>query len=364
MSTIKVLHVIARMNVGGTARYVTELVEGIPNSHLATGIIQEGELEVSNLETMPKTQLQSLGRKISIVNDLKSWNELRLLVSRLGPDIVHTHTFKAGLIGRLLPGSHVRIHTFHGHLFNDRSFSRLHLLLIGLTERILALRSDLLITVGEQVGKDLRARRIGRSQEWKSIPPGVKPLKQISKRAARSKLGLSPETVLVGWLARMTEVKNPVLLFEIARLLPELQFVMGGGGHMFDEVKLMAPTNVSILGWVDAATFWSAVDIAISTSENEGMPISLIEAQMAGKPVIATDVGSVGEIIQNHVTGYLTSKSAEEISKRLHEITSNPTALLRMGKAAALHANSLFTSENMINNHRAAYSNFVDGFSG
>jgi hypothetical protein len=148
MSTIKVLHVIARMNVGGTARYVGALIQNIPESSLATGFVQGSELEDPALEVLPVFRIHHLGRKISLVDDFKAWRELSRIIQEQKPAIVHTHTFKAGLIGRLIRGDHKRVHTFHGHLFDDSSFSRLERKIIALVERILEPRTDVLISVG------------------------------------------------------------------------------------------------------------------------------------------------------------------------------------------------------------------------
>jgi hypothetical protein len=169
MSDIKVLHVIARMNVGGTARYVGELIKGIPGMKLATGYVQGNELEDKIMNEIDFIRVKHLGRRISPLNDLKSWFELRKIVRELKPDIIHTHTFKAGFIGRLIPGKHKRIHTFHGHLFEDSSFSKFSKKLVVLVEKFLAIRTDVLISVGEKVGEEIRSRGIGRNENWVSI---------------------------------------------------------------------------------------------------------------------------------------------------------------------------------------------------
>ena len=177
MSTIKVLHVIARMNVGGTARYVGDLVENIPNSALATGYVQRSEIEDPVVNTISPYRIPHLGRKISPINDFKAWVELRRLIREIKPEIVHTHTFKAGLIGRLIGGDHKRVHTFHGHLFDDQSFSPVEKWIITFSERYLASRTDFLISVGEKVGQELRAAGIGPNKKWTSIAPVFKMMK-------------------------------------------------------------------------------------------------------------------------------------------------------------------------------------------
>ena len=289
MSTIKVLHVIARMNVGGTARYVGDLVQNIPNSALATGYVQGSEIEDPVVININPYRIPHMGRAISPLNDFKAWLELRKLINEIKPEIVHTHTFKAGLLGRLIGGNHKRVHTFHGHLFDDQSFSSIEKGIITLSERYLANRTDVLISVGERVGQDLRASGIGPNKKWVSIAPGVEALPSFDKAEARKILGIKADVFLVGWMARMTGVKNPLLALDVARQMPDVQFVMAGGGDLLELVAKSAPANVAVIGWTDASLIWSAVDCALSTSDNEGMPIALIEAQLAGLPAVVRE---------------------------------------------------------------------------
>jgi glycosyltransferase involved in cell wall biosynthesis len=357
MSTTKVLHVIARMNVGGTARYVGQLVEQIPNSALATGYVQGEELEDSIVEALQVFRIEHMGRKISPIGDFRSWLELRTLIRELHPDVVHTHTFKAGLIGRLISGNHKKVHTFHGHLFGDQSFSRFEMRVISFAEKYLARRSDLLISVGEKVGEELRSAGIGKNKRWISIPPGVTPLPTFAKAEARQRLALDPNQLLVGWMARMAPVKNPALLLSVARALPEVSFVMAGGGELLEEIKANAPSNVAVIGWSDAALFWSAVDCAISTSDNEGMPIALIEAQLAGIPVIATEVGSNSEVIDDGVTGIVTSSNPATISTALNSFLADPQKMRSMSIQAKIASREKFTVEGMCSAHLQSYRN-------
>ena len=354
MST-QVLHVIARMNVGGTAKYVSQLVENIPDSKLATGYVQGSELEDPCVQELGIYRVPHLGRKISLLNDIRAWIELRKVIKDVKPDIVHTHTFKAGIIGRLVGGTHKRVHTFHGHLFGDQSFSSLEKRLITLVEKFLSARTDLLISVGKKVGTELRAQGIGVAQDWMSIAPGVQALPVIDRTQARKTLGLKEDGILIGWMARMTGVKNPFLLLEIANRLQEVEFVMAGGGNLLEKIRSKAPKNVTVIGWADAATFWSAVDYGISTSDNEGMPIALIEAQLAGVPVIATDVGSNSEVIQNGVSGIVSSNSLEALIQSVKELMDSSSSIKIMQKEASLRATREFSIAKMIETHKYAY---------
>jgi glycosyltransferase involved in cell wall biosynthesis len=355
MSTIKVLHVIARMNVGGTARYVEELVKNIPNSALATGHVQDAEVEDPAVELLPVFRIPHLGRKISPIADFKAWRELSKVVREQKPAILHTHTFKAGLIGRLTRGPHKHVHTFHGHLFDDNSFSFIEKRIIVLTEKLLAHNTDVFVSVGQNVGKELRDAGIGSSQNWLSIAPGVQPLPGMSKFKARTTLGLSMSELIVGWIARMAPVKNPGLLLKVASQLPAIQFVMAGGGELLEKIKLDAPANVKVLGWTDASIFWSAVDIAISTSDNEGMSIALIEAQLAGLPVIATNVGSNTEVVQNEVTGLMTTQDTDNIVSAVNRFIAFPDLINIFGTKAKSRALELFKVEKLIESHKNLY---------
>ena len=358
MST-RVLHVIARMNVGGTARYVGDLVEKIPDSKLATGSVQGSEIEDDCLQKLTVLRVPHMGRKISPINDFRSWIEVKKIIKEVQPTIVHTHTFKAGLIGRLIRGQHKRVHTFHGHLFDDQSFSLIERKIIIVAEKFLAKRTDLLISVGKKVGIEIRAQRIGVNQSWLSIAPGVKALPAAEKQHARGILGLRDTGVLVGWMARMTAVKNPSALLKIAKQLPDFNFVMAGGGDLLEKIKSQAPPNVSVIGWADASTFWSAVDCAISTSDNEGMPIALIEAQLAGLPVVATDAGSNSEVIENNKTGIISTKNIIDLSLALKSIFADPTRFSAMGAAAKQRGITEFGLDQMLEKHRRAYDSLT-----
>ena len=360
MCTIKVLHIIARMNVGGTARYVSEVVEAIPASVLATGYVQGAEVEDPCVAQMKVIRVPHLGRAISPINDLRALFEIYKLVREFEPEIIHTHTFKAGLLGRALPGGkYKRVHTFHGHLFGDASLSDRAKGFVTTAEKFLANRTSLLISVGKKVGEELRAAQIGLDQDWLSIAPGVNALPAHPKDEARLKLGIKSDGVLVGWMARVTSVKNPQLLLEVARLLPDVNFVMAGGGDLLEQVQAQAPSNLAILGWADAAYFWSAVDIALSTSDNEGMPIALIEAQLAGVPVVATDVGSNSEVVESGVTGVITSQSAQELAAAVSSLVQGPELRKSMGTAAIARAMSEFGTERMISAHKSAYERLI-----
>jgi glycosyltransferase involved in cell wall biosynthesis len=356
---MRVLHVIARLNVGGTARYITRLAEELPKhkieTFVATGFVQGSEQEDPSAKKLKVIRIPSLGRQINPIKDHFAFNQLLEVVKEVKPDILHTHTFKAGFIGRIktkeinkAAGKRVKfVHTFHGHLFHDPEFSGLKSLIITSFERRFAMRTDAIVTVGAQVAKELLEREIGRPEQFTNIAPGVEPLR-IPKAKLRKK-------ITVGWIARVTGVKNPLRALEIAKLFPDAQFLIAGGGDMLDQVKAQAPRNTKVLGWTDAAKLFADSDIILSTSENEGMPIALIEAQLASKPVVGTNVGGVSEVVINNKTGFVTRKNTEDLAKALEKLIKSKALRTAQGKAAKAHATKAFSIEKMISAHVSLY---------
>jgi glycosyltransferase involved in cell wall biosynthesis len=146
---------------------------------------------------------------------------------------------------------------------------------------------------------------------------------------------------------------------EVARFLPNARFVIAGGGDLLDQVRASAPSNVSVVGWARAEDVLGACDIIFSTSENEGMPVALIEAQLAGTPVVAADVGSVGEVIASHETGLLTNRNAGSIAASLNSLILDTQKRTQMGIRAAARAQELFSVNGMIEAHVDLYKSIV-----
>jgi glycosyltransferase involved in cell wall biosynthesis len=358
---MKVLHVIARMNVGGTARYIEELIEGASQlgyvAELATGYVQQQEIESPGFNKETTHRIKHLGRKISPMNDLRAYFELKKVIAKVNPDIIHSHTFKAGFLARLVLGDFKRVHTFHGHLFEDQSFSAIQKFAILRAEKYLAKRTNQFISVGQRVGLELRELGIGSGAKWISIAPGVRALKRIKKSEARKKLKLPATGLVIGWMARVTSVKNPQLALDIAKEFPEITFVIAGGGDLLAEIKASAGKNVRVIGWADSSVMWSAVDLVLSTSDNEGMPIALIEAQLAGLSVVATDVGSCSEVIKSAKTGFVVEKKKTELVKALSMLIKDSKKRASFGKAAKVNAERLFTVDQMNKAHIKIYKN-------
>ena len=361
---MRVLHVIARLNVGGTARYITQLANELPKhgieTYVATGFVQGAEVEDESAQSIDLIRIKSMGRSINPIKDHFARKQLDKIIAEVKPDIIHTHTFKAGYVTRMKKQSIPVIHTFHGHLLDDPEFSGFKSKVIIKLERILAKKSAKLVTVGRRVSEELLEQRIGHRTQFVNIPPGVVAVDVTPKEQAFKNLNLEDDgKPLVGWIARVTGVKNPMRALEVADALPDTRFVMVGGGDLLDQVKAAAPANVSVIGWAEAADLFGATDIILSTSENEGMPVALIEAQLAGKPVVATDVGSVSEVILNHETGIVTNKNAGSIASAVESLVLDKTTREEMGRLAIARAQALFSVDRMINAHIELYKSIV-----
>ena len=362
---MRVLQVIARLNVGGTARYVGRLATDLPErgveTLVATGSVQGAESEDPIAGLIQAKRVPHLGRRINPIADVRARRELQKIADEYKPDIIHTHTFKAGLLGRRIKTDAKRVHTFHGHLFDDPEFAGWKVPIVIQIERWLAPRTDALVTVGQRVGKELLEAKIGNQNQYISIPPGVEALHLPTRSNARELLSVTDENrPIVAWVARVTGVKAPHRVVELAKLLPSARFLMAGGGDLLEELKKTAPNNLTVLGWQDAAVMWAAADIALSTSENEGMPVALIEAQLAGLPVVATDVGAVGEVVIDGVTGFVTTTEVEDMRERLSELLEDSHLRQSMGAAAKSHAEALFAPEKMISQHVQLYERLVN----
>jgi glycosyltransferase involved in cell wall biosynthesis len=252
------------------------------------------------------------------------------------------------------------VHTFHGHLLDDPEFSGFKSKLIVALERKFAKKSAKLVTVGRRVADELLEQQIGTRNQFVNIPPGVVAVNVTPKAQALKNLNLEDSGApIVGWIARVTGVKNPMRALEVADALPDTRFVMAGGGDLLEQVKAKAPSNVSVVGWVEAADLFGASDIILSTSENEGMPVALIEAQLAGKPVVATDVGSVSEVILNHETGIVTNKNSGSIASAVESLILDKTTREEMGRLAVARSQALFSVDRMINAHIELYKSIV-----
>jgi glycosyltransferase involved in cell wall biosynthesis len=307
-----------------------------------------------------------LGRSVSLIADLKAFFGLVSLIRKYKPDVIHTHTAKAGVLGRLASliagrGS-VRVHTFHGHLLHGY-FNGLTTKIVILIEKILAARTSVLIAIGSKVRDDLIAAGIGSKDKYRVFFPGLPAPKLFAKAAAQSALGISSQTLYITFVGRLTQIKRPDRLLDVAKECKErgldVRFLVAGEGELFESSKersLKEQLNITFFGWrSDIDQIFAASDIAILTSDNEGIPLTLIQAAQASLPIVATNVGSISDIVLNESTGYLTSTNPADMADAIEKLVRDPQLRKMMGEAGKARAGQYFSLDRMLKDHSDLY---------
>jgi glycosyltransferase involved in cell wall biosynthesis len=319
---IKVMHIIARLNIGGAAVYVIELVEQLNalgyDARLICGMVgtSEGDMRyIADERHVPVQVLPRLGREISFLGDLSTVFQLWRLMRRERPDIVHTHTAKAGLVGRFaawLSGVPVIVHTFHGHVFAGY-FGGLKTRLFLQLERLCARLSTRIVTLSPDLKRDLvTVYRIAPADKIEVIELGfdLRKLLEAEQWASPFRLeqNIPEDARLIGIVGRLVPIKNHELFFAAAKLVleqfPAAYFAVVGDGERRTELEALAHAlgiadHVRFTGWIsDPVPVYAALDVLVLCSKNEGLPVSLIEAMAAGVPVVATAVGGVNDLLE------------------------------------------------------------------
>lgn len=375
MARTTVLRVIARMNVGGPAQQIVGLLRGLDSDRyehlLAIGRLDDGEadwltLRATDLVEDPRIQpVPSLGRSIAPANDLHAYRELRAIIRRVRPDVVHTHTAKAGFVGRLAAfheGVPAVVHTFHGHVLHGY-FGAATTAAVRRLEARLARRTDALLAVGTRVRDELLAAGIGEPEQYTVMPPGVVVPAAYDRDDARRRLGLPTDARVVAFVGRMAPVKRVDRFLEVAegvaRQRPETVFVVAGGGEPGELARLqrdVRAADVRFLGWVgDVAQVYAAADLILLTSDNEGMPVSLIEAGMVGCPAVATDVGSVREVVIEGVTGRVVSSEVGDLVDVVAGLIADDGERQRYSDAAREYTQRSFGMDRLVSTTQATY---------
>ena len=372
---IRILRIISRMNVGGPAWQASVLTVGLNNDQFETrlicGEVDESELDFLELRNIvvPLKKLPTLGKPLNFWNDWLTFKELRKEIRDFRPHVVHTHTAKAGFLGRsaaFLEKVPIVVHTFHGHLLHGY-FSSFKTWLFTITERFLARLSTALVSVGERVRNDLVNAKIGRLEQYVVVPPGVKLGAIPEQDRARKQLDISLETPVVLFVGRLTSVKRPDRLinsmFLLLESVPNAVLIIAGEGDLSLHTRELAKNlgdSVRFLGWQDdVERLYAAADIVVLCSDNEGMPVTLIEAASAGLPAVATDVGSTREVVAHQKTGLLVGKSDTALAEGVRILLEDRDLLKSMGFAAKVRAEKHFGIEKLIFGYSELYKSLL-----
>jgi glycosyltransferase involved in cell wall biosynthesis len=373
---IRVMRIIARMNVGGPAVQVSGLMRSFRSQdfdqRLYTGFcdFDEGDyLELVASDVKAK-RIEGLGRRVSLCGDIKSFVSLVHEIRSFKPHIIHTHTSKAGFLGRIASivslQSSIRVHTFHGHLLNGYFGSAKRRMVIT-AEQVLAVFTDQLLAVGNKVRQDLLFEGIGNISKFGVMPPGLEIGRIPNKVAAKEFFGLSPNSLQCGFIGRVTQIKRPDRFLDVVSELKKrgvnIDFFIAGDGELLDACReriIREQLSVQVLGWQsNIEKILAAADIVVLTSDNEGMPLSLIQAGMGGIPVVATSVGSVSEVVLNGKTGLITNPIVQEIADALEKLAGDRALRSRMGAAAEKFTLTNFGVNRLVLDHEVLYKTLI-----
>jgi len=373
---IRVMRIIARMNVGGPAVQVSGLMRGFNSDHfdhrLYTGYCAEDEADyLDTVATDVKAvRIQGFGRRVSLGGDLKAFFSLVNEIRNFKPHVIHTHTAKAGFLGRIASiislQPSIRVHTFHGHLLNGYfgSFKRL---LVVIAEKFLGFFTHQLLAVGDKVRQDLLNAGIGTKNKFGLMPPGLAIGALPDRKESRTALTLPANSLQCAFIGRVTQIKRPDRFLDVVSEIKKrgviLDFFIAGDGELLDicrERIRQEDLPVTILGWQsDIERVLSSADMVVLTSDNEGTPLSLIQAGMAGLPVVTTNVGSVPEVVLDGVTGIVTGLDVQEIANALEKLVNDKALRTKLGAAAQEFTLSNFGVKRLVHDHEELYKKLL-----
>lgn len=364
MGKIKILHVITRLDGGGSAentilttlgldkkKYDVVLIKGLSlESEMSAGEKASVEDGLTQIELMGVKLIivPSLVRQINPIIDLRTLFRLYRIFLREKPIVVHTHTSKAGILGRwasFLAGIPIVVHTPHGHVFYGY-YGRIKTKLFILMEKLTAPITDKIITLTEKEKEEHIQLNISKPDKFVVIHSGVKlenSHKNWDNDALRKGLGISLTDSIVGTVGRLVEIKGHVYLLDAARLLlnkmPNTTFLLVGDGHLTNRLKnhalsLGIKEKVVFTGWRnDVFQLINMFDIFVLPSLNEGMGRVLVEAMAVGKPIIASDVGGIPNLVIHGKNGLLVpAADAQALAKSIEFLCANPEKGSEMGK--------------------------------
>jgi glycosyltransferase involved in cell wall biosynthesis len=369
---VRVLRIIARMNVGGPAVQVSGLLRGFDQElfeqELLTGYCAADEADyLEKVATdVAAIRIDGLGRSIKPRADLTALFAIVKEIRRFKPDVIHTHTAKAGVVGRIasiLSGhKSIRVHTFHGHLLNGY-FGPGKTKMVILVEKVIAIFTHQLLAVGKQVQDDLIKVGIGKSNKFAVMPPGLQLAKVPSRHDARIELGLDQNEIYCAFIGRITQIKRPDRFLDVVAKAKadgiKVNFIVAGAGEQLQYCQDRVTNEdlpVTFLGWrEDIEVVLAAADFVILTSDNEGTPLSLIQAGMVGIPVVATNVGSTNEIVVNGKTGFLTDLSVDQLAAAVTKLAENSDLQAQMGAAGQEYTLARYGVERLVKDHQDLY---------
>jgi glycosyltransferase involved in cell wall biosynthesis len=343
---------------------------------VVAGRIPAGEASMENVANeldVPYLHLSTLQREVSALSDIATVRALRTLIRQRRPDVLHTHTAKAGatgrtaavLAGRARPAAVV--HTYHGHVLSGY-FQPARERAYRVAERALAHATDRLIAVSDEVRDDLVRFRVAPVEKFAVVPYGFDLDARVHSDAAtrvrkREEAGVGDDAFVIGWAGRLTDIKRPLDLVRAAAAVDGSTLVLAGDGELRADVEALASElgmrdRVRLLGYVeDMGAWYAAFDAFLLTSANEGAPVVAIEAQAAGVPVVATDAGGTRTVVDDDETGFVVKVGdVAALADCLRLLRDDAGLRSRLGVTAAERMRSRFSIERMVDDVERVYA--------
>ena len=377
---MKIVHVITRLNLGGAALAVLELAAGQRSlGHdviVVAGTIPRGEESMEYVAAeldVPYLRLPSLQRELSLRADTGAIRQLRELIRRERPDVFHTHTAKAGAVGRIATAALGRarpravVHQFHGHVLSGY-FGPNRQQVFRLVERGLAHLTDRLIAVSDEVRNDLVGYHVAPFEKFDVVRYGfnldARTFATSEQRTrAREEIGATDETFVIGWIGRLTAIKRPLdLVRVVAEVEGSLMVVIGDGEDRMAVETLARSLGVAdrlrVLGYRrDVASWYAAFDALLLVSANEGTPVVAIEALAAGVPVVATDAGGTASVVDEGETGSVVPiGDVAHLAARLRELQDDPARRAQFGRLGSERMRERFSTSRMVDDVERVYA--------
>ncbi len=382
----KVLRIINRFNIGGPTYNATFLTRFLSNDFetlLVGGLPEEDEkdsLHILEKYGVKPVLMPEMKRLPNWKSDREAYRKIKEIIQEFQPDIVHTHAAKAGALGRRAAkacGVKVIVHTYHGHVFHSY-FGTLKTKLYKFIERRLAGYSDGIIAISPIQKQELtEIHRICNPEKVQVIPLGFDlsafQEKRISERSVtREKYGLSDNEVAVAIIGRLAPIKNHSLFLDVVELLAKqgvhARFFIVGDGSEREWIEQRVATlnntygcSITLTSWItDIAQFNAGMDVICLTSDNEGTPVSLIEAQASSVPVVSTDVGGVRDIILENETGFVVPKKDPlKLAEKLRILIENKEIREKMSQNGWNFVREQFHYERLVKSMEEYYKTLL-----
>lgn len=384
---IRVLRIINRFNLGGPVYNASYLSAGLGEGFetlLIGGKHEENEGDARYIPEglgLKPVIVEGMQREVSFANDRKALREIRAIIREFNPHIVHTHASKAGALGRraaLKENVPVIVHTFHGHVFHGY-FGEAKTSLYKTIERKLAKKTSKIIAISNEQKKQLsEIHQIAPAEKFEVIPLGFDLARfhenSISGRSAMlERFNLPKDKIIIGIIGRLVPIKNHQLLFEALQTIKDkvaedIVLCIVGDGEKRTELEHASETfmntsvKVKFLGWQkDIENILPGLDIVALTSLNEGTPVSLIEAQASGTPVISTNVGGVVDVIDDGKTGFVVdSFNPIDFGEKLLELINSKEKREKMTQNGWSFVKDKFSKERLCSDVKELYIKLLE----